>query len=64
MHYPPILNVDLSEHLRQLSVTASTNHERRERARQDAATRRRWWRRDRPAPRGCEPAPKPAPASS
>jgi hypothetical protein len=63
MHYPPILNVDLSEHLRQLSVTASTNHERRERACQDAAARQRRWRRAKPAPRGCEPTTRPAPAS-
>jgi hypothetical protein len=63
MHYPPILNVDLSEHLRQLSVTASTNHERRVRARQDAAARKRRWRRADPAPRACGPTAKPAPAS-
>ena len=46
MHYPPIMNIDLSQHLRELSVTASTNHERRERVRRDAAPRRQpWWRR-------------------
>jgi len=62
MQYPP-MNIDLSEHLRQLSVTASTAHERRERVRQEAAPRKRWWRRADPAPRGCEPTAEPAPAS-
>jgi hypothetical protein len=63
MHYPP-MNIDLSEHLRQLSVTASTTHERRERVRrQEARPRRRWWRRAEPAPRGCEPATEPATAN-
>ena len=62
MQYPP-MNIDLSEHLRQLSVTASTAHERRERVRQEAGPGRRWWRRAAPAPRGCEPTAEPAPAS-
>jgi hypothetical protein len=63
MHYPPVHNVDLSEHLRQLSVIASTNHERRERARQDSAARKRRWRHAQPVPHGCEPTTRPAPAS-
>jgi hypothetical protein len=62
MHYPPVLNVDLSEHLRQLSVTASTNHQRRERAREDAAARKRLRLRRRPTP-ACEPVTRPAPAA-
>ncbi len=62
MHYPP-MHTDLSEHLRQLSVTASTNHQRRERAREDAAARKRRQRQARPAPHGCEPTTRPAPAS-
>ena len=62
MHYPPMLSLDASDHLRQLSVTAQVNHERRERARQDAEGRRRF-RRARHAERGCEATARPAPAA-
>ena len=62
MHYPP-MHTDHSEHLRQLSVSASRNHQRRERAREDAAARKQRQRQTRPAPHGCEPTTSPVPAS-